>query len=423
MWLIATAWGGIIAAWLAGGLAHSVTLQVLGILGGLSWLLGVLAWASGRGAQFVLLATSILVGLGGSEMALRWALPSEDYEMARRQLYMPDAGLGWRFRPSAEVVLAEPAGEFRSTVQISTNGFRDREDSPGDEDRRRMVVLGDSFVANIAVDLDKVFVRVLEERWQGRVGVRNRGVTGYGQVQQLRLLEEVLNDLRPSVVLLMVFPLNDLADNLGELDWQHGYDRPWASMVEGELRIEDAGARAASPPRSAIVEGLKRLRLYQLARGAVLEHWFPQGVPGYRGAPELIYFQRDSQQATDRGFAVFELLLAEINERCRQHDARLGVVLAPCDWQVDEQRWETMIDAWGLDANSYDRWLPNERIEAICRRMDVAYFDLTPRLAEEAERGTPLYFQRDRHWNENANAVVADALYDWIEQEGMSVEE
>lgn len=406
-----------VVAWWSGWAGDSF-LRLLILVTGTSLIaLGAIAWVAGRAAQFVLCVTSLLLALGAAEILLRWTVPPRDYHAATRTLYEPDERLGWRFAPLARAVLEQPGGDFRSEVTINAEGFRDVEHLTSGEDRWRIAVLGDSFVANLGVALDELFTSRLNESLGPPNVVRNRGVSGYGQVQQLLLLEGLLADERPDVVVLVVFPRNDLADNLGTLDWLQGYGRPSARWEDEGLRIEE---RFDVPDPHDADEGsswARRSRLYDLARGALLHYVFPQGVPGYREPPELEFFRRESTPQQPEGFAVFAALVELMRDRCQQHDCGFGVVVAPCDWQVDDSEWNALVKGWDLDAEQYDRLLPNQKIESICREASIPCLDLTPALRQAQAERAPLYFAHDRHWNATGNAVVAEALRAWLDRE------
>lgn len=401
-----------------GGVTGDSFLRLLILVAGASLIAsGMIAWAMGRAAQLGLCVASLLLALGAAEVVLRWAVPSQDYDAATRTLYEPDERLGWRFAPSARAVLEQPGGDFRSEVQINAEGFRDVDYPTQGDDRWRVAFLGDSFVANLGVALDEVFTSRLNESLGPTNEVGNRGVSGYGQVQQLRLLEDLLAKDPPDVVVLVVFPHNDFADNLGTLDWLQGYGRPWARWEDEQLQIED---RFDVPDPQDVDEGsgwARRSQLYELARGALLRYAFPRGVPGYREPPELEFFLRESTPRQTEGFAVFDALVELMRDRCQQHDCRFGMVIAPCDWQVDDSEWDALVTGWNLDVERYDRLLPNQEIESTCREAGIPCLDLTPALRQARAEGASLYFAHDRHWNATANAVVAEALEEWLVRE------
>src|SRR4029079_17503393 len=76
-------------------------------------------------------------------------------------LFMPDAVVGYRLRPNARTRFVTP--EFETDIAINARGVRaDRAIGPKPAGERRIVVLGDSLVLSVQVELRQTFCRLLE---------------------------------------------------------------------------------------------------------------------------------------------------------------------------------------------------------------------------------------------------------------------
>jgi len=83
-----------------------------------------------------------------------------------------------------------------------------------DDGRRRVLVLGDSFVEGIGVAWDDTFVARLQSRLGGGVEVLNGGVSSYAPIlEDLKLRQLLAQGLRPEVVLVFLDP-SDPVDEL-----------------------------------------------------------------------------------------------------------------------------------------------------------------------------------------------------------------
>src|SRR3954468_19915222 len=111
---------------------------------------------------------------------------------------------------------------FGARVQTNDQGFRDRQANipakqPGEF---RIVVLGDSFTFGPGVEYEHLYTSLLGSRLarsHPEVKVINLAVEGYNIIQYEAVLEEVGLGLKPDLVLLALFPVNDF-----ELDdYQH----------------------------------------------------------------------------------------------------------------------------------------------------------------------------------------------------------
>jgi hypothetical protein len=142
-----------------------------------------------------------------------------------------DPRLGWSYRPL--VAERHETSEFDVDVRINSRGFRGREWEPKQSDRPRILVLGDSYAFGWGVEEEQRFSEVLE-RGSGGFEVLNAAVSGYSTVQELLLLEELVNDVRPDLV-LCVFCGNDLFENGAPI--VYGKHKPYFTVEAGRLEL------------------------------------------------------------------------------------------------------------------------------------------------------------------------------------------
>jgi lysophospholipase L1-like esterase len=140
-----------------------------------------------------------------------------DLEVGRR-LYVPDEELFWRLRPgfTAEVdnaVYVTRSGGLRWTIQTNEDGYRGpRYPADGNPASPVVLSLGDSCTFGFRVSEDETYPAQLQawlrEHGQSEAVVLNYGIPGYTTFQGRRLLERILADHRPDVVVL-AFGAND----------------------------------------------------------------------------------------------------------------------------------------------------------------------------------------------------------------------
>lgn len=138
--------------------------------------------------------------------------------LAEGVFYRLDPLLGWSLRP-------DTGGEYKQEgglrVDINSHGFRDKQrliEKP--KEVFRVAVLGDSFVEAMQIGLEETFPALIEKSlWRcpaiaGLIPeVLNFGVKGYGTAQELLLYRHQARLYSPHVVLLVVFPGNDIYNN------------------------------------------------------------------------------------------------------------------------------------------------------------------------------------------------------------------
>lgn len=277
----------------------------------------------------------------------------------RGQVFHPE--LGWQPAPNLRKVgrywgLREPAW-------TNSRGWRDAEapfaKPPG---VRRIVALGDSFTFGMSVDYGERFTEVLERIFP-RTEVVNLGVNAYGTDQELRMLE--LEGLRyqPDVVVLTAFLGNDLEDIRHER--RFSFPRPHYEMEGGGLRLVRPELTWDVRVRTASYAGEIGLRL--------VDRFLP------RDRPAASWRDADS-------VPLFLALVRRIDEVCREHGARLLVLVA------------------GKAPRPEDR----DRVLAGLARAGIPLLDVAELFARHPGPESRL-FAEDGHWNGEGHRAVAEA--------------
>jgi hypothetical protein len=105
-----------------------------------------------------------------------------------------------------------------SELRTNRLGFRDNDSElpPKAPSAYRVIVLGDSFTLSAGVDFDRIYTSLLDSELGSRLPgteVISLAVGGYNIVQYELVLEEVGLALQPDMVLVAVFPFNDLSND------------------------------------------------------------------------------------------------------------------------------------------------------------------------------------------------------------------
>jgi len=189
------------------------------------------------GALSILVAILVLF-LGGEAAIRAWHFYKDTFtdQMKPRVIALDDVQ-GWlpvkNYLYRGELLDADGA---RYPVDIETNaaGYRAfGEVQPGDG--KKVLFLGDSFTHAMQVSNDRTYYGLLEEELS--IEAFAFGVDGYGTLQEYMLLDSIIDDLQPDVVVLQFCP-NDFINNHFDLELQsahnnNGLRRPY--LVNGEV--------------------------------------------------------------------------------------------------------------------------------------------------------------------------------------------
>jgi lysophospholipase L1-like esterase len=350
-----------------------------------------------RGALLAVILAAQFVAL---EAGLRWHGGSEA-SPAFQQLFMQDPRVGHRMRPGASARYTTP--EFSTSIAINAQGVRDDEPvGPKAPDETRVVILGDSLVLSVQVELHETFGKLLEQRLnQGGDGRRwrviNAGVQGYGPVDEWLFYKHVVQDLDPDVVLMMVFVGNDAVEAHDKESWIAA-DGPPAGTA-----VDEATTRLRRLVRASMVLQNVRLR-WDMLKGAM-------AGPGTE-RPLTTYLSETTPEVTN-GLEVSRRAFGLIADAAATRGAQSGLVLMPARFQTDDGdfgRLEAIVAAGG---STLVRHAASERFAAALAPLGLPTIDLLPVLFAQPER-SGLFFQQNVHLTPRGHQVVGEALVDFV---------
>jgi hypothetical protein len=267
----------------------------------------------------------------------------------------------------------------------------------------RAVVLGDSFVEGIGVQLGLRMTDLLEQ-WTG-VEHLNFGTAGnFSSTQEWKLYETLASGFDHDWVLLFTFPNNDFLENDPQRFWQRDRYRPYLRRADGGFELfypvglEEAKRRAADQlwwnrwynaifvyRLIAFFDAQVRVRLAQGANG-------PHGYIGY-------------EQFTDEDLE--RLFHAYLRIRDLAGGRELLIFTIP-----------RLNDLLYFRDRGYPDQLPKRLAEFAARETGIRYLDLMPGfIADWRAEGRELadyFLPCDGHWSELGNRVAARIVLDAI---------
>lgn len=298
---------------------------------------------------------------------------------------------------NADVTLR--AIEYETRVRTDRLGLRG---APAPDGPMRVAFVGDSFTLGVQVDETDTFAEqtaalVAARSGQGVVAL-NAGVDGYGVVQSVDRLEELLRSTRITHAVLTVYLGNDLRD---------------------DARLEQKRSAMQNPPPPEDEAGFDSLDTMQRksawARASRLYAWVSV-VRALRARSDDFRIQEYADELTV--FTDASVLAAQLPDTarglerfgavCRARRLRCVVALAPPAWVAHPERTESTFESLGVDPAGIDvTRVVNGLRSSVPAGIPVV--DLTGALQAAASDGA-LYYTFDPHWNRRGHRAVAEAL-------------
>lgn len=383
------------------------------------------------GLRVVAVCMGLVAAVGIAELTLRIA------GIGFPNFYTPDEVCGVRLRRSTSGVWTK---EGHGNVSLNSLGFRG---SAVSVKRRvnvcRIAVIGDSFIEALQVDDSTTFCAQLESLLNKRNAsdamqyeVVNCGVSGYGTAQEFLLLQHYLIPLQPDVVLVAVYPENDIRNNSRTLEGDPS--RPY-------FRISSAGQLDPNPDDSFLtdVSWLAANTQYEQIKAAVINHsrilqvakeakrWrTAESIQALSAEETLVaavnqarYVYGPSEDPEhQQAWMLTELLLQQLASVCTRH----AISVCFMDVPSSVQSWPNP-DMWRSVANTCrvdDLFYAEKRLAAICEKATLPFLPLAAKMQQQAKRrreylhGFNNTVEGVGHWNAAGNAVAAEIVVEWL---------
>ncbi|MCC6152119.1 MAG: SGNH/GDSL hydrolase family protein [Candidatus Hydrogenedentes bacterium] len=307
-------------------------------------------------------------------------------------------------------------------VKISSQGLRDREVGPKRKNETRILLLGDSFTYGFGVEFDNTIGQHLEDLlnrgdWSNHVTVINGGVEGYGPWQERILLNERGFALEPDIVLLQIFPTNDIDNTLGKIDKKlRRFDNLWQQELENRRRWATWPVRLHEWLRkySALYTAIGKATGNAAPLIAFLEctRFYPAPKPSQMISKDPLYWleaeRKEWYPELVEGQSLMEQDLLTIRDDCEKKDIQFWAYTMPDRDTVCDKFWANCMKM-SQDPNSYERGKSARVMDSFYTHEHISFIDV-PAAIRESEDPCGLYFINDGHLNPTGTAVVAEAL-------------
>ena len=364
-------------------------------------------------ANLFAISASAAVSMLLAEGALRLA------RVQYPSFYTVDAERGYGLRAGAE---GRWTREGHGQVRVNSAGFRGPEVTLAPPaNSLRVAVLGDSFTEALQVDEQDTWVQQLQLRLNGEprcallsghpagAQLLNFGVGGYGTGQELITWRHLASRYEPALVILAIYPGNDITDNEPEPRTDRPVfrlERDGQLTIDRNFREQPAIRWRLSPPGQLVESAFNHSRLLQLLNEAKNRLAAQRTSPGAMplAAPPA------PPQASEEAWAITDALIGQLNQEVRAQGARLLVVSTSSPeqvWPRPEQR-------------PPHPFAQEQRLADLHAARRIPFLALGPMLQRQAdEQGLTLHgfagqAPGEGHWNRTGHRLAAEAIEPWL---------
>lgn len=290
--------------------------------------------------------------------------------------------------------------EFKVKVHVNTNGFVDSEWKQ--KERKRYLLIGDSFVQAAQVNLDEGLGRQLNHLFDD-IEVLSLGVPGAGTTTSLMLAEAYAVDLQADGIILGFLVSNDIMNNHPLLDSKS--DKPYRLLENGRLRPLQQKT-VSHPPLWNVLHLLRFVyRTFDRYQQMNIIKGSPSELP-----TDLKLYTESEDPKWKAAWMTTDLLLLDLRTFCDLNEISLSIVLFPTQPEVDSKKWHEMIKQWPE--------LQDESIDSVRQRafrmasQHAPTLDLAPLMAKET---SAMYYPIDGHWTPYGHAIAAKHMAPFIQ--------
>ncbi len=429
-------------------------------------------------AAITVILFSLLLALGVAEGGVRLFHLARPAENPGWFFKVPDALTGWGHIANSQGRWFNEMYEFDTYVSYNSREVRAPE-SLGYEkpaDVYRVMVLGDSFVEALQVNLERTFFQGLGDQLaraalasDQRIEVMGVGAGGWGTDQALLWFENEGVNYQPDAVILAVFPSNDFMDNTESLDLENrgGILKPFFALEDGDLALRyfpfdpesipqpaltdtqaEAEAEApapaaepqADPPLTAWGDWLyEHSALYRYLDPRVrvvspgFARWLAQtGVikPGAESKTDMVdptyvpvaygIYAQPLDPTWQGSVELTTALFARLKASAEASGATFGAVVISAQEQVYDHQWQRILERFPvMRERAWDPLQANRLAEQALADAGVPTLNLLPLFQDQAQAGAVLHFPQDGHWTVYGHELVSAALFNFVGEAGL----
>jgi hypothetical protein len=291
---------------------------------------------------------------------------------------------------------------YVQTFSTDSRGFR----NAADLTRADIALVGDSYIEGAYVSDEETAAVRLQERL-GRP-VANLGVSGYGTLQELKVIEQYAVPLGPKMLAWFFFEGNDLDDDQdfeNAMAYEQGVPAPPHVPESASRKWRDFVERSFT--NNAFMQ-LRKWSDFLVPNSIDSFGWFrDRDGTSHRMYFYDFYATRTLGSYEQQRFRTTQTAFRRGAEICRQHGIRLVAVYIPIKFRV---YGDLCTYPAGSPCVRWKPWTLEAQFAAFSRAAGIEFLSLTEPMQRAAAAGHVVYAPEDSHWSAEGHRFVAEQL-------------
>jgi len=318
--------------------------------------------------------------------------------------------------------------EFDAEIKINSKGWRDPQEE-FENNKIRIIAIGDSFTFGWGVNFDESFVGILKQflATDKNAELLNYGAAGTGPIDHFNLLNTVLRDQKPDVILYSFFVGNDFYDvQKGGTDRYMIRD---GHTISRESTDEDGGIVKKVEflvKRYSIMAQFLSSR-YWVVRDKIKYRWL--GKPITHGGIQsknrdlVEMFQvhlKNSSEEVENSIDETLKYLDKIADFCISNNCKIIFQVIPRSIQIYQGNYNEFVSVFNLKQEDLDLDRPQRVLTVWAEKYSndvVRLVDMLPLIRSADKNGRArMYFNPNNHWNKEGHKYSSEVLLPVLKQ-------
>ena len=355
-----------------------------------------------------LIGFGIFIGFLIVEMTLRMFVRQTTLKLYDNSVF------GSAFVPNQKGLFVTETKEYSSKVEVNSQGWPDVEHGfDKSEGVYRILILGDSFVENFQVSLEKRFFRQLQDKLGNKFEVITIGRGNTGTAQQYLILKEYGFKYKPDLVIQIFLTANDVKNNSSVL--QNDPYLPYFEIDESGNLKEIPHAKRSERKLSFFKDILKKFKITNLTL-SLRQKYLEKKATTLSGGYPIDYHIYDSNYSNEyqKAWEITKRLILETKKITEESGAKYIFVTLANNEQVNAKVQEEIFKKYpNMKSVNFDFEKPDKILKHYCEEQNIDCFFMLPYFKSFAIRYplSPTHYPYDGHWTETGTNLATEFLY------------